>query len=327
MYLIKIPKTGNPALHLATEEFALRTLDAHSEFLFVYENEPCVMLGKNQNPFEEVNLVYLKERNIPLYRRMSGGGTVFHGHGNINFTIITGRQSNRVNNYAYFLTPVVAYLNSIGVPARMNERNDLLIGENKISGNAQFTSRDRMFSHGTLLFNSELKHLREALKAANVHIESRCTSSKPSPVQNIFSALKTKISMQEFRTGLVSHLLTHFGDQGVYPIHESAWTEIQNLAEEKYSTDDWNLGRTPRFSLYSSFRGKRCIVQVKNGRIEDINLEEKHSLFDDIFLDLRNVFYRRADIQNLINKRFANYPRKDYHPVELVQSIYPFMEL
>lgn len=321
MYLLKIPQTADPAMHLAVEEFTLRQLDKNADFLFIYENACCVMLGKNQNPYEEVNPRFLQENNIPLYRRLSGGGTVFHGPGNINFSIITRRENSRVNNYAYFLEPVTAYLRSLGADARMNERNDLVIGAYKVSGNAQFTSRERMFSHGTLLFDADLSGLSAALKPAAALIESKCTASRRSPVQNIRPALKTEISKTDFIKELTAHILNHFGDQGIYAMPPAAWPEVQKLAVEKYGQDAWNWGRTPRFTVHTSWMGRPCALRIKDGRIQEIKAETENPVFEQ----LRGVLYKYEHLRSNIDKLFANYPDMNYNPQEIIASIYPFM--
>jgi len=151
MYLIKTPPTTNPYLNIAIEEYAVRNLDMSHDYLFIYSNAPSVVIGKNQNPFMEVNLPFLKTNNIKLARRISGGGAVYHEPGNLNFCYITESTKENFNNYKKFLNPIIEYLNSLGIPAVINQRNDIEVEGLKISGNAQFTSRNRMLSHGTLL--------------------------------------------------------------------------------------------------------------------------------------------------------------------------------
>jgi len=320
MFLLKIPISGDPAINLAVEEFALRQLDLMEDYLFIYENPQCVMLGKNQNPYEEINPVFLEENKIPLFRRMSGGGTVFHGPGNINFTIITRRENNRVNNYAYFLKPVVDYLNSLGAAARLNNRNDLVIGENKISGNAQFSSRERMFSHGTLLFDTDISRLGDALKPISVVIESKCTQSRRSPVQNILPGLKQAISKKAFVAGLTESLLRQFGHQGTHFLNGKHWAEVQKLAQAKYATDEWVWGRTPRFTIHSTLRGQSFSTNVKNGHIVDFRSAETTVLFEKF----KTLLYKRSTLDSYTSILFANYPDKDYNAGEIMHAIYPF---
>ena len=143
----------DPALNLALEEHVLKNIPSHEDFLLFYVNEPSIIIGKNQNTLEEINSAYVKEHNLHVVRRLSGGGAVYHDLGNLNFSFITNDDGRSFHNYRKFTQPVVEALHKLGVSAELTGRNDIQVGERKISGNAQFVTKGRMFSHGTLMLD------------------------------------------------------------------------------------------------------------------------------------------------------------------------------
>lgn len=154
----------DPRINLAIEEYALKNLDINETYLLFYINEPSIIIGKNQNTIEEINTDYVESNGIHVVRRLSGGGAVYHDLGNLSYSFITKDDGNSFHNFRKFTEPVVQALKSMGVNAELSGRNDLLAEGRKISGNAQFSTRGRMFTHGTLLFDSEMDHIVSALK-------------------------------------------------------------------------------------------------------------------------------------------------------------------
>src|SRR5690625_275930 len=139
----------DPYINLALEEYVLKNFGEEDTYLLFYINEPSIIVGKNQNSIEEINTDYVDANNIKVVRRLSGGGAVYHDEGNLNYSFITKDDGESFHNFAKFTEPIVKALNKIGVPAELIGRNDLLIKGKKFSGNAQFLTKGRMFSHGT----------------------------------------------------------------------------------------------------------------------------------------------------------------------------------
>src|SRR5699024_5251129 len=152
-----------------------------------------------QNSVEEINTEYVDKNGIKVVRRLSGGGAVYHDEGNLNFSFITKDDGKSFHDFAKFTQPVVEALNNIGVPAELIGRNDLLVDGRKISGNAQFSTKGRMFSHGTLMFDSEIEHVVAALNVNEKKIESKGIKSIRSRVANISEFLTEKVTMDEFK--------------------------------------------------------------------------------------------------------------------------------
>src|SRR5690554_4900612 len=147
MYTI-INRSTDPRYNLALEEYVLKYLDTTEDIILLWQNEPSVIIGRNQNTTEEINATYIKEHNIHVVRRISGGGAVYHDFGNLNFTFVTNHDVTKLHNFKKFTEPVIQVLNNLGVPAELKGRNDILVGEKKISGTAQFSTGRRMISHG-----------------------------------------------------------------------------------------------------------------------------------------------------------------------------------
>ena len=168
-------------LNLAREEYLLERLPETSHGLLLYVNSPSVVFGKHQNPWRECSVVALRDRGIPLARRISGGGTVYHDLGNLNFSFLLPKEGfDRRRN----LETVVRALTSLGIEARISSRHDLTVDGGKISGNAFCFRRGRALHHGTLLIHSELGQLKGALKGS-AGIETFAVESNPSPVVNL----------------------------------------------------------------------------------------------------------------------------------------------
>lgn len=279
-YLIDNLDSHDPAVNLALEEYAVRQVDISHDYCLLYLNQPCIVVGRHQNTFEEINYPYVLKNNIPVYRRISGGGTVYHDSGNLSFSFITRYDKKKFNNYAYFNRPIIKALHSLKIPAELNGRNDIVIGEKKISGNAQFTSLNRMVSHGTLLFDAKLDTLSVALKQPPYQVTSRAIKSVRSPVTNISDYLRRPIDMSRFKNLIREFLFGKDNPVPVYSFSEAEWEEIRNLAETKYRTWVWNFGESPPFRLEKQVQIESETVEVQldveKGIIVNINLRGSH---------------------------------------------------
>ena len=172
--------------NLAAEEylFSNRTDD----ILFLYVNEACVVVGRNQDVMSEVDVDFCTSHKIPVYKRMSGGGTVYHDKGNLNYCFISNRVPGELPLNEDFLQPIVNVLADLQVEVLIGKRNDLwLPGGHKISGTASHVGKTRILHHGTLLYDADLENLEKSLSAITTGTRSRAIASVPSPVKNIRS--------------------------------------------------------------------------------------------------------------------------------------------
>lgn len=254
MIFIENESITDPSINLALEEYCLRNFEGNKDYLLFYINEPSIIIGRNQNSLEEINHEYVEEKGIHVIRRISGGGAVYHDFGNLNFSFMTDYSFESLNNFKKFTAPVIKALNDMGVPAELKGRNDIVVEDRKISGNAQFSSGKRMFSHGTLLFDSELSEVANALNVKMSKIESKGHKSVRSRVANISEFMTDKIDVQTFRANILKSLYAERDDFETYHLTEAEWEGVHKLRAEKYGTWDWNFGHSPRFNIQRTRR-------------------------------------------------------------------------
>ncbi|WP_163529678.1 lipoate--protein ligase [Halobacillus ihumii] len=249
-------KSNDPRINLAVEEYALKNLDIDETYLLFYVNEPSIIIGKNQNTVEEINTNYVEENGIQVVRRLSGGGAVYHDLGNLSFSFITKDDGDSFHDFAKFTEPVTQALNNLGVEAVLSGRNDIVVNGRKISGNAQFTTKGRMFSHGTLMLDSEIENVVSALNVKTEKIKSKGIKSIRSRVANISEFLDEPITIEEFKNLIIRYIfdVEDEKDAPYYHLTEKDWEEIHKIADERYKNWDWNYGRSPKFNIQHTKR-------------------------------------------------------------------------
>lgn len=268
----------DPTVNLALEEYVLNNFGEDDTYLLFYINEPSIIIGRNQNTIEEINTKYVEENNIKVVRRLSGGGAVYHDEGNLNFSFITKDDGDSFHNFEKFTKPVVEALNQIGVPAKLVGRNDLLVEGRKFSGNAQYATKGRMFSHGTIMFDSEIEHVVAALNVSSEKIKSHGIKSIRSRVANISEFLDEKISMEQFKELLLRYIFNvdDVKDVPRYELTEEDWEEIYKLSNERYKKWEWNFGKSPAFNIRHSHKFDSGLLDVrldvKKGIIENCTI-------------------------------------------------------
>ncbi|MCC5891928.1 lipoate--protein ligase [Exiguobacterium sp.] len=263
MKFIFNPDIRDPKLNLAVEEYILKHLNVeHEDYFLFYINGPSIIIGKNQNTSEEVNLKYIEENGIDVVRRLSGGGAVYHDEGNLNFSFITKDDGNSFNNYKKFTQPIVDALKQLGVEAELTGRNDIQVGERKISGNAQFTTRGRMFSHGTLMFNSNIEEVVNSLNVSEEKMRSKGIKSVRSRVANITEFLEEEMAMERFVEALL-HSIYDGQEPERYVLRDEDWEIVQDISKERYANWDWNFGKSPKFDVESKRRFPIGTIDVR----------------------------------------------------------------
>lgn len=268
MLCIRLNNT-NPFFCLAAEEFLLKNFS--DDIFMLWQSENTIVVGKHQNLLAEINYQFVHENNITVARRISGGGTVFHDAGNINFSFIKNVKSPAEISFKQFTEPVVEALAKLGVTATTSGRNDLLVEGKKISGNAEHVFKNRVLHHGTLLFNSDLKNLGQAIKVVPGKYESKAVQSNRSEVANISSFLKQEMDIDKFIQFLIDVQLKK-SDNTIYHFNESDLHKIAVLKTEKFLIWEWNFGYSPKYSFTNEVKIDDKILKielnVKKGIIE-----------------------------------------------------------
>ncbi|MED4206076.1 lipoate--protein ligase [Neobacillus mesonae] len=319
----------DPRINLAIEEYALKNLDINETYFLFYINEPSIIIGKNQNTIEEINTDYVEKNGIHVVRRLSGGGAVYHDLGNLNFSFITKDDGESFHNFRKFTEPVIAALQKLGVNAELSGRNDIEVEGRKISGNAQFSTRGRMFTHGTLLLNSEMENVASALKVKKEKIESKGIKSVRSRVANISEFLSEKISIEEFRSFLLKNIFEGQEEIPEYVLTEEDWRNIHELSKERYQNWDWNYGKSPKFNYQHSHRFPAGTIDVRL----DVNkgFIENCKIYGDFFgvgevseieERLMGIRYEKSDIEKALSDITTTYYFGNISKEEFMNLIY-----
>lgn len=277
MYFIDNKGITDPRINLAIEEYVLKKMDIEKDdFLLFYINQPSIIIGKNQNTIEEINTDYVEENGIIVVRRLSGGGAVYHDLNNLNFSFLTKDDGNSFSNYKKFTQPVVDALAKLGVNSELSGRNDILAEGKKVSGNAQYSTRGRMFSHGTLMFNLDIDAVVNSLKVKQDKIESKGIKSVRSRVANIIDFLPEKITVEEFRMEILKSIFDGEENIQYYELTEEDWDNIHEISKSRYQLWEWNYGKSPRFNIQKTKRfpsGSLDIrLEVNKGIIEEAKI-------------------------------------------------------
>jgi lipoate-protein ligase A len=274
MLFVDNEETTDPRINLAIEEHLLRNVQLVEPLLLFYINAPSVILGRNQNSVEEIDPDFVRENHIHVVRRLSGGGAVYHDLGNLNFSFITHGREN-LHNFEKFTRPVMDVLRGLGVDAALQGKSDIFVAGKKVSGNAQYAAAGRMFSHGTILFDTNLENMLRAINPKQTQIESKAVQSVRSFVTNLREHLSEAMDIVELRQALLRGI---FGgdDIPMYPLTNSDWEQIREIAVQRYMTWDWNYGRSPAFNIQKTEKlpaGKLdARIDVEKGHIQTIKI-------------------------------------------------------
>lgn len=321
----------DPKVNLALEEYILNNFGETDTYLLFYINRPSIIIGRNQNTIEEINTEFVEENDIKVVRRLSGGGAVYHDLENLNFSFITKDDGDSFHNFAKFTKPLVDVLNDLGVPAELHGRNDLVVEGRKISGNAMYSTKGRMFSHGTLMFDSEIENVVKALNVNQAKIESKGIKSIRSRVANISEFLDEKVSIEDFKELILKHVfeVDDVKDVPEYELTEEDWENVYKISEERYQQWDWNYGKSPSFNYKKSHKFPSGLLDVrldvKKGLIENCTIFGDFFGLGDVKVledQLKDVRYERQAIEEALSDIDVAYYLGKITKEEFVNLIY-----
>ena len=280
----------DPYLNLATEEVLFEQYDLIEDLFIIWFSQPAFIVGRNQNAFLEVNPEF---SNIPVIRRISGGGTIYQDLNTINFSYITKNYHNKINNYIYFLTPFINALKDFGLDIKFKPKSHLVLDGLKISGNAQAFKNNRLLHHGTLLFDTNLKMIEKALLQYNPKSLGNQVASNKQNVTNLKEYLPQNISIIDIVNQIVSNVCTSFNIRNeVISVTKSIQQKAMNLVHNKYFMWEWNYGKTPVFHI----RINESILKIEKGHVVEVS--------DKKCEDLLGLKYQSKEyVQKLFNHK------------------------
>jgi lipoate---protein ligase len=298
-----IQESDDPIFTLAAEEYLLK--NSSEEYFILAINRSSVIIGKHQSPHKEVNTKLITENRIPVLRRISGGGTVYHDPGNLNFSFITNSTHGKQVDFRKYTQPVILFLASLGLETRLGDKNELRLGDYKISGNAEHIHKTRVLHHGTLLFDTASDMLRNSIRKDKKMYSSLGVESNPSDVINLKEKLPQFSDIAQFRSGLMTFIIDTVPGAVPFGFTEEIIKESWQLSEKKYKTWEWNWAYGPDYSFTNDFTvegiGYNCKLFVREGIITDCNIVSGSTILplSERLLGCRHMV---ADVADVIGK-------------------------
>ena len=278
------------AYNHALEEYLIKNLKR--ELFMIWQNDNTVLLGRNQNPYKEVNWDYMNETQAKLVRRPSGGGCIYTDKNIVQYTIITKKEEDSLRK---FTEPVVNYLNEKGVKAEFTGRNDIIVDGRKISGNAQYKDRELMIHHGSIIYQDSSIDIGKLLTPAKLKLAKKSLTSVKSRITSLKSMMNMDISM--FIEELKNYIKNYYHINENYVLSADELQKVEEIRKNKYANDEWTYGRYGKFDKVHSFMNDACVMDIylkeENNVIEDIRIdgdyfgEKAKEELENIFVDVK----------------------------------------
>ncbi|MCH4008254.1 lipoate--protein ligase [Companilactobacillus sp.] len=303
--------------NLATEQYLMNNVEFDEPLVLFYIEKPCIIVGHNQNTLEEINSDYVKDHNITVTRRISGGGAVYQDLGNLCFSFVVDSDDKNFGDFKSFTQPIVDALHDMGATtAEVSGRNDLLVDGKKFSGNAMYSKNGKTFSHGTLSLDVDLSVLTEALNVPADKIASKGIKSIRSRVTNLKPYLDEKyqnLTTEQFRDRLLLELFHADNIEDIkdkeYVVTDEDQKAIDKIKEDYYYNWDWVYGKSPKFTAKQRKHFDMGTVDVRYN-VEDGKIENAEIYGDyfgmkdanDIKKALLGVKFDRDEILSVLAK-------------------------
>lgn len=306
-------QSTDPYFNIATDEYILKHIE--EDCFMLWRNDNAIIVGKHQNALAEINYEYVKQNNIHVVRRLSGGGAVYHDLGNLNFSFTKQGKTSEMVDFKLYTQPIIEVLQSLGVDAKFEGRNDITIDGMKISGNAEHLYKHKLLHHGTLLFSSQMKNVSEALKIHPLKYQDKAVKSVPKRVTNISQHLKIPITLEEFTQKIMNHIVSTTPNATLYEFTKDDLKKIEVIKQERYVKEDWNFGLVANYNFNKSIKTIGGIVEMH--LIVEKGIIKEAKIYGDFF-NLKDISEIENALQNIkhdeiaIRKVFENFVIEEY---------------
>ncbi len=299
MLFIKRNRT-NPWFNISAEEFVLKYFT--EDVIMLWESSEAVIVGKHQNPVAEVNLPFVYKHSIPVIRRISGGGTVVHGKGNLNFTHISTKfNKNKLIDFQGFTLPVIEFLKGYGIDASFKGKNNLYVTGKKFSGNSAHIFKNKIIHHGTLLFDADIELLQNIIKPSSAYIADKSIPSVRTKVGNLKPYFPKDFNLNDFKTTFKKFLINYFHINDIQEFTSDDAEKIEQLANKKYKTIAWNFGYSPNYFFKKQINtvyGKiSAEISVSKGIISDIRVMFEKKRLEKVEKNLIGLWHEPETIR------------------------------
>ena len=262
----------DPHYNLAVEEYLLESVEPGQCVLYLWQNRNTVVIGRNQNPWKECRTTLLEQEGGHLARRLSGGGAVFHDLGNLNFTFLVCLEDYSVPRQMEVIRSAVA---SLGIPAEVSGRNDILARGRKFSGNAFYKNGRQAYHHGTLLVAADMEKLGRYLHPSRAKLKAKGVESVRSRVVNL-QELNPAVTVDSLKKALQEAFSNVYG----LPVEAlpSAWLDEAAIGQltQRNRSWQWNYGQKLPFTFECEDRFSwgevQAQLQIEHGIIQNAKL-------------------------------------------------------
>ena len=265
----------DPLYNLALEEYVLKHLQIDEDILLIWQNRECVIIGKDQNPFRDINFPYTHSNKIPIYRRLSSGENIYQDEGTINYSFIVKNNRENYNNFSFFIDPVINLLKELGIPTELVDKRELCLEGKRFSTKIQTYHRYKMIHPGVLFFNTDLNKLKQIIKAPKLNeFEFDKLENHHKDIINLKECLKDNFTVNQFKQYLLNNLIGEELSDKQYLLDYIDKTKIKKIAKEKYSTWEWNFGESADFIIKKEYDDRMMITLiVKKGIIDRVSID------------------------------------------------------
>ena len=260
-------QSTDPAFNLALEQYVFDHFPRDRNWFLLWRNHNTIVIGRHQNTLAEINEAAVRENNVTVVRRLSGGGAVYHDLGTLNFTFIQDAARDSQLDMGLFCRPVAQALQTMGVDAQINGRNDITIHGQKFSGNSQYVREGRVMHHGTIMYDSNLDTVSQVLHVDPEKIQAKGVRSVRSRVTTVRAHMPCPVPLEQFKARLLEEI-SRERPMEPYFLTQADIAGVEAIKQNRYDRWEWNYGVSPPCDLLRRRRMEGCGTVEAHIRLE-----------------------------------------------------------